>query len=306
MIIPPNEILNDALHYHFKAEADIALDYQINKTVFFCKKLEGLLDKPRKTHYLSEIESSYYLDSIINNHSTLIEYYYSWIILSLIGTSESEVKTIYRPIKEEDIDKEIIKIFKVHSIGTLKKTKGNQEEYYEKCRNVFKDAFEFLLVGECHELYVLNNYLKHNRMPFGYAPIIKINDDLISAPFLYIHNESSILLQDSIIKGIFRSEDKKPENNHQSYFNEVIERNQEYIANIGGIKAIKVKKIEYVQSNSFSGILLESILSTTYDLIRNIIRVQRNYDKGNMTLISKLDKIEKLIMERTPKTLSSL
>ncbi|EFH2748663.1 TPA: hypothetical protein ACGQGH_004526 [Escherichia coli] len=306
MIIPPNEILNDALHYHFKAEANIALEYQINKTVFFCKKLEELLDKPRETHYLSEIESSYYLDSIINNHSTLIEYYYAWIILSLIGTSESAVKTIYRPIKEKDIDEEIVKIFKAHSIGVLKKTNGNHEKYYEKCRNTFKDAFEFLLVGECHELYVLNNYLKHNRMPFGYAPITKVKGELISAPFLYIHNESSILLQNSIIKGIFKSEHEKPVNNHQRYFNEIIERNQEEIANIGAIKVFKVNKLEYVHSNSFSGILLESILSTAYDLIKNIIRVQRNYDKGNITLMSKLDKIEKMIMEREPKTLSSL
>jgi len=305
MIIPPREILDNQLHYLFRAEADKALDYQINKTIFFCKKLEVILDKPRKTHYFSEIESSFYLDSIINNHSMLIEYYYSWIILSLIGTSKSEVKTIYRPIKENDLDKEIIKIFKTHSLGVLYKTKIDPLEYHEKCRSIFIDAIKFILVGDSHELYVLNNYLKHNRMPFGYAPIIKLKDELISAPFLYINKESSIHLQNSIIKGIFKLENEKQNNNHQLYFNDVIRTNQEEIVKIGGIKIIKVRKIEYVQSDTFSGILVESVLLTTYNLIKNIIRIQKKYNKGESTLILKLDKIEKLVMERVPKTLSS-
>ena len=226
MLIPPIEILEDELHFQFKAEIDIALKYQIDKTIFFCKSLEETLDKVRNTHYLSEAESSYYLDSIIHNHSMLIEYYYSWIILSLIGTLENSAKIIYRPIRKEDIESKLKKIFKKHSIGVLRESKNDPKEYYDKCKHVFMDAFQILLISENHELYVLNNYLKHNRMSFGYAPIIRKAD--------------------------------------------------------------------------------QRILETVYALIMDIIKIQRKYQKEDLSLMNHLDKIEKLVLQRAPKTLARL
>ncbi|TOQ49612.1 hypothetical protein CGG93_25480, partial [Vibrio parahaemolyticus] len=73
-------------------EAELSLKYQLSKIVFFCKQLEDLLDMERNTFYIKNEEYQFYLDSVINNYSILIEYYHSWVILSAIGTIHTENK----------------------------------------------------------------------------------------------------------------------------------------------------------------------------------------------------------------------
>lgn len=303
MLIPPNEILDNPFHYHFKAEIDIALLHQIKKLCFFCKKLEAILDKNRLTHYIAEEESSYYVESIINNHSTLIEYYYSWIIISLIGTISPSEKIIYKPITEIEKENKIEEIFKKHSIGKLSKTNTDKNQYLDKCKNVFLEAFSFIFIGKNHELYVLNNYLKHNRMTFNYAPKTVYKEKSISVPFLYIHDKSKSLLQESIIKELFNT-DPKTTTGSRNQFREIINEKSQKLHEMGNIKIIKINDIEYVQCSSFSGITIESILKIVYSLINNIFSIQKKYQKGEITLMQKIEKIEMLIKERKPKTLA--
>ncbi|MBN7764361.1 hypothetical protein [Pectobacterium brasiliense] len=303
MLIPPNEILDNHFHYHFKAETEIALLHQIKKLCFFCKKLETILDKNRLTHYIAEEECSYYVESIINNHSTLIEYYYSWIIISLIGTISPSEKIIYKPIKEIEKEKQIEQIFKKHSIGVLVKTNTDEKQYLDKCKNLFLEAFSFIFIGKNHEIYVLNNYLKHNRMPFDYAPKTVYEENPISVPFLYIHDECKSLLQESIIKELFNT-DPKTTTDSRNQFREIINEKSQKLHEMGNIKIIKINDIEYVQCRSFSGITIESILKTVYSLINDIFSIQKKYQKGEITLMQKIEKIEILIKERKPKTLS--
>lgn len=310
MILPPREILNNDEHYQFKCEANQSIEYQLEKLIFLSGKLGDFLDTQEKIdyHYFTDKEYKYAIDSIIHNYSTLIEYYYSWVIYSHIGTIKHK-KLTYKPIKniDEEIDSRIDSVFKEHCVGVLKESKSGH--YYSKCKDAFVDAFGFLFVGKFHEIYVLNNFSKHNRILSSYAPKLKYNDQLISSPYVYISKPTGPLLNDSILKCFFKydiNSSHKIEKDRDNYFVGLFNSNSKHVCSIGPMKIYDVNRIEYIASNDFSGILVESILDVAIDLCLKIIDKVVESEPGNISRNENLNNLRSKALSRSPKTLSNV
>ncbi|MCS4309585.1 hypothetical protein M2404_003962 [Rheinheimera pacifica] len=310
MILPPREILNNDTHYYFKTEANLSLEHQLKKIIFICKKLEVLLDEQEQSPYwyLAKPEDLYLVESLISNYSILIEYYYSWIIFSFIGTVKHS-KSTYKPIQrcESEINNAISKIFEEHSIGTLKIR--NIDGYKEICREAFLDAFDFLFVGKFHEIYVINNFLKHNRILGSYAPKAMHNGEKISIPYIYIRKPSSLLLNKSVMKCFFDyklDSGAKIISESNDYYINLFNESSQKIGMLGGVDIFTVNGIDYIVSEDSVGLPIESMLKVTYDLCSNIIEKKIKVNVGAVTLINSLEHLVKTIREREPKTLGRL
>lgn len=310
MLLPYKEILDNNEHYQFKCEADRSLEYQLEKLIFLSGKLGGFLDAQERSnfHYFTDIEHEYAIDSIIHNYSILIEYYYSWIIYSYIGTIKHKQLT-YKPIKniDEEINSRITAVFKEHCVGVLKKS--NNDAYYAQCKDAFVDAFGFLFIGKFHEIYVLNNFSKHNRIFSAYSPKVKVNDHRASVPFVFISKPTDTLLGKSILKCFFDHEitsDVKIEKNNGDYFVDLFNSNSKHVCNIGNLIVYDVNGIEYVTSSSFSGILVESILDVALELCLTIIDKVVEYDPGYTSRNDKLNILKSKASSRCPKTMKNI
>ncbi|WP_039918754.1 hypothetical protein [Cellvibrio mixtus] len=283
MILPLQEIQNPELHYSSRADLGLSLEYQLGKILFICKKIESFLYKQKRSLYFysTDCEDDYLIDSLVNNYSSLIEYYYSWVIFSYIGTIEHK-KTTYTPIKniDSEIEKEINRIFKYHSIGVLKKS--TDSEYTDKCKKAFIKSFEFLFVGRFHEMYVLNNFLKHNRILSSYAPKFLFNGKSVCLPYVYINKHSSALLNASVFKVIFDLELNSGANvivEPDSYYVDLFNKGK-LIATIGNQKLFRVNEVDYLVSSSYVGITVESMVDVTYDLCLKIISIMTELKLG--------------------------
>ena len=58
----------------------------------------------------------------------------------------------------------------------------------------------FFFIGKNHEVFVLNNYIKHNRMMRGYAPQAILENEKFSFAYLYIDNNCANLLNRSLLR----------------------------------------------------------------------------------------------------------
>lgn len=311
MIIPIAEILNNNDHTQFKSNYEIALEYQLGKILSLTKKIEQSLDKQlHDPHwYFKDKQFHYDLDSLINSLSTLTEYYHGWIIFSHIGTTEHQ-KATYKPLKNDVyLDKEISAIFKKHSIGVLKASKIDPAIFYENCKQAFMQAYDFLFIGKFYEIYVLNNYLKHNMITMGYSPKAVIDGKQIIIPYLYIIRPNDRLLNNSVYKCLFDhvlDHDEKISNIQRDYFVDIINNTSKKICKIGGLKVLNINEIDYLIGTDTIGLSIESILEVTHDLVKNIVKVFLDSSKGNLTREQEMGRILVEIKKRPPQTLSKL
>ncbi|HDO1325404.1 TPA: hypothetical protein P2R04_002385 [Aeromonas veronii] len=309
MILHPKEILDNNNHYQFKAEANASLEYQLEKLIFICEKMGNLLDAQEKSHfnYFTDKECQYAIDSIIHNYSILIEYYYSWVIYSHIGTIKHK-KLTYKPIKniDDEINSRIDAVFEEHCVGVLEKSIDNG--YYAQCKDAFIDAFSFLFIGKFHEVYVLNNFSKHNRILSTYAPKVQLNNGVMSVPFVHITKPTDSLLGNSILKCFFEYEitdSEKIEKDNENYFVKLFNSNSKYVCDIGNIMVYDVNGIEYVTSSDFSGILVESILDVTIELCSTIIDKVVKYEPESISRNKNLNNLKSKASSRIPKTMNN-
>jgi len=219
-------------------------------------------------------------------------------------------KTKYSPLKkDEKLNEKIARIFKDNSIGVLSVVKEYKGDYYEDCKQAFLQAYEFLFVGKFHEIYVLNNYLKHNMITMRYAPKAKFNDRQISIPFVYIDRPNDRLLNPSIYKYLFEHEldsDGKVTSAPNDYFVDIINATARPVCTVGGLKIYNINGIEYLKGREIVGLSMESIVDMTQELTQNIVKVFLGSSKGNETREQKLSSLISKITERTPQTLTKL
>ncbi|ELD1799441.1 hypothetical protein [Vibrio fluvialis] len=304
MILPPKECLRSEKLSVISVEAELSLKYQLSKIVFFCKQLEDLLDMERNTFYIKNEEYQFYLDSVINNYSILIEYYHSWVILSAIGTIHTENKISYKAIKKNELEK-IDELLNSCKIGHA--SEGYDATLYEKSKIKYVELMNFLFVGKYHELFVINNYLKHNKMSQGYEPKAMLGHKECSFPFIYINDCNYHLLNNSLIKIIANRDIESIESAHiendyyDSYLSDAVKRDY----GVGFLKVFDVNGLEYVKTSSFTGLSVESILELSYQLCSEIISaIKSNIDKG--TFYDSISDLETQINQREPKTLNFL
>lgn len=311
MLLPIAQIQDIDEHYAFKTSYDSALKYQLNKILHLTKEVENHLDKQfSDPHwYIRDKTFSYNLDNLINNLSTLTEYYHCWVIFSHIGTIKYG-KAKYVPLKNDGkIDSELKKIFEAHSIGVLENYNGDNDAYLNACRETFMHAYDFLFVGKFHELYVLNNYLKHNMITLDYAPKMIVCGEKISVPYIYIERPCDRLLNSSVFKCLLDHEldqDGKVTEATNNYYAEIINSTTRNLCKMGGYDVYNINGIDYLKGSSSVGICVESIVEIAHDLVSNIVKIVMGSSKTDESWRQELSSVVNKINARSPKTLNKL
>lgn len=311
MLIPIIEIHDNYAHYQFKASYDHALQYQLEKTLFFLKQVEVGLDEQNRDlrWYISNKELMYSLESLINSLSTLTEYYHGWIIYSHVGTVEHK-KIRYSAIRRDaHADKVIDRIFEYHLLGTLRRSTIDATAYREQCKQAFQKAYECLLIGAPYELYVLNNYMKHNMVAGEYAPKANFNAQQITVPYVHISRPNDQLLNQSVYKTLFTHKltlDGRVESEQGDYFINVINTKSRRLCTVGGLPVYSINGIDYIPGNDTVGISMESIVEVSHGLLLSIAQTFAESAKNDQACTTLLNRLTQEISKRVPKTLSRL
>ncbi|MGG2399883.1 hypothetical protein ACJRW5_23355 [Pseudomonas sp. SH1-B] len=311
MLIPISEILNNDDHYAFKASCESALGYQLRKVVHITKEVEkGLDDQASGPYwYVTDDKLSYSLDALIHNLSILTEYYHGWVLFSYIG-SISHGKAKYQALKkDEKLGSEIDKIFKLNSIGILSSPQKYRGDFYEDCKKAFLKAYDFLLVGKFYEIYVLNNYLKHNTAAMSYAPKVIVDGHEVSIPYIYIGKPNDCLLNPSVFKSLIDHEldgHGKIAGVKDDYFVNIINDTARPLCEFGGYKVYAINGLDYQKSSSHVGLSIESIVQMAHELVSNIVKIFIEDSVGDLARKLHLSQLLDEIAIRSPKTLSKL
>ena len=286
MLIPISEILNNDDHYVFKASCENALEYQLKKVLHLTKEVEkGLDDQASGPYfYVTDEKFSYSLDALIHNLSILTEYYHGWVVFSHIGTI-FQGKTKYIPLKkDEKLSAEVDKIFKLNSIGVLNSPEKYRGDFYEDCKKAFLNAYDFLFVGKFYEIYVLNNYLKHNTVAMSYAPKAMLGNREVSIPYVYIGKPNDRLLNASVFKTLI---DQKPgecgklPGIKDGYFVNIINATARPVCSVGGYNVYHINGLDYLRGGSNVGLSMESIVEVAHELVSNIARFFKESSSTN-------------------------
>ncbi|WP_418181366.1 hypothetical protein ACNSOL_11745 (plasmid) [Aliarcobacter lanthieri] len=245
----------------YKAEA--SLNYQIRKILDLCKKVKFELDKPRKTNYMNSTDFEYNVDFLINSFSVLIEYYHSWVIQQRIGLFNPDIKIDYKASNYDFVDD----VLKGYNVGKTDRPELYDFDLYEKCKSRYLSDMSFFFKGKNHEIFVLNNYIKHNNMMRGYAPRVRLENIEFSFAYIYIDKNSSKLLNHSLLKYLLNNniDDIKDIYNlayDEYYKNYVKESNKEFYPTNAFLDIIIVNGLEYVKYSNCIGLSIESILES--------------------------------------------
>ncbi|MEW5624435.1 hypothetical protein ABGT18_24430 [Pseudomonas putida] len=311
MLIPPLELKDSYDHHMLRASCENSLDYQLRKVLHITKEVEKGLDAQAKDRYwyVADEMLSYNLDALIHNLSILTEYYHSWVVFCFIGTNSIE-KTKYRPLKKDkNLNAEIDKIFKSTSIGVLKSPERYRGDFQGDCKKAFMKAYDFLFIGKFYEVYVLNNYLKHNAAAMKYAPKAIMGNREISVPYIYIGKPNDRLLNSSVFKSLidceFDGSGKTPDTK-DDYFLDIINATIRPVCSLGGYKVYNINDLDYLKGSSHVGLPVESIVELAHELFSNISKVFIDGSKRDLDRESKLNRMIDEIKTRTPKTLTNL
>ncbi len=311
MLIPISEILNNDDHYKFKASCESSLEYQLKKVLHLTKEVEkGLDDQASSPYwYVTDEKFSYNLDALIHNISILTEYYHGWVVFSYIGTIYHG-KTKYQPLRrDEKLNAKIDEIFKSNSIGVLSSPQKYRGDFYEDCKKAFLKAYDFLFVGRFYEIYVLNNYLKHNAVAMSYAPKAIVGNREISIPYVYIGKPNDCLLNPSVFKSLIDhhlDEYGKVVDAKDDYFVGIINATARPVCNVGGYKVYSINGLDYLKGGSSVGLSMESIVQMAHELVSNIAKVFIDSSKSNPGRGVALNRLVDEITTRPPKTLTKL
>jgi hypothetical protein len=262
--------------YAIGADVHLSLQYQLKKMKNLCEKVEIEIDKPRDTYYIASNEFEYNVDFLINGFSTLIEYYHTWVIQKSIGLANPNVKISYKAIKKDD-DKSIDNVLKKYGVGKTEQPELYKFDFYEKCKSKYLSAMNFLFVGKCHEIFVLNNYIKHNHMMRGYAPLTILDGKGFSFPYLFIDNMRGNLLNRSLLRYLLNHPlAEVVDNIDDEYYKNYLSDNSSANYTMGGMEIIVVNGLEYVKSSNSIGLSIESILETISLASIDILNVMIN------------------------------
>lgn len=241
---------------------ELSLKYQIKKIQNLCEKIELELDKERNTYYINSTDFEHNVDFLINSFSVLIEYYHSWVIQQRIGLSKPDIKIDYKAIKKGDYDL-VDKVLKGYKVGKTDRPELYNFDLYEKCKSRYLSDMSFFFIGKNHEVFVLNNYIKHNNMMRGYAPLIKVEDEKFSFAYVYIDDIHVKLLNRSLLKHLSNHNlDEIKDNFHDEYYKNYVIENNYSLYPIKGSDIIVINGLEYVKSSDSIGLTIESLLES--------------------------------------------
>ncbi|EJG1806126.1 TPA: hypothetical protein ACN32H_004592 [Vibrio parahaemolyticus] len=310
MILSPRERHNIKYTYEVVASVNLSLQYQIEKIKHICERVETELDNPRNTWYINSVDFDYNIDFLINGFSTLIEYYHAWVIQQYIGLINPELKISYKAIKKNDI-KSIEKLMKDYKIGVTKFPEFYRFNFYDECKSKYISAMEPFFIGKNHEIFVLNNYIKHNHMMRSYAPLSSLGKDDFSFPYLYIDEDRGHLLNNSLLSHLLKLPVEEVSNGVGSeYYNDYVSNSEVQTYKMGCSDIIVINRLEYFKSSSSIGLSIESILETIKHACVDILNVMLE-EKGNSgivggTDIDKFSSLKQSFMNRKAKTIHNV
>lgn len=248
--------------YDIVCNIELSLTYQIKKIRDLCVKIEFELDKPRDTWYINSTDFEHNVDFLINSFSVLIEYYHSWVIQQRIGLSKPDIKINYEAIEKGNYDS-VHKVLKKYGIGKTDRPELYDFDLYEKCKSRYLSDMSFFFIGKNHEVFVLNNYIKHNNMMRGYAPRIKVEDEKFSFAYVYIDDIHTKLLNRSLLKHLSNHNlDEIKDSFHDEYYKNYVIENNYNLYPIKGSDIIVINGLEYVKSSNSIGLTIESLLES--------------------------------------------
>jgi hypothetical protein len=270
--------------YEIVCNVELSLEYQIKKIRDLCEKVEFELDKPRKTWYINSTDFEYNVDFLINSFSVLIEYYHSWVIQRRIGLSEPDIKINYKAIKKGDYDS-VDRVLKKYGVGKTDRSELYDFDLYEKCKSRYLSDMSFFFIGKNHEIFVLNNYIKHNHMMRGYAPRARLGNEEFSFAYLYINNNRVNLLNHSLLGYLLNHtlDENKDILDDEYYKNYVIESSFE-LHSLLNFDIIVINGLEYVKSSKFVGLSIESLLESIKLASIDILNVMTDELTSNGTI----------------------
>lgn len=276
MILSYNERNEIENFFEIGANVHLSLQYQLKKIKYLCEKVEIELDKPRETYYIPSNEFEYNVDFLINGFSTLIEYYHTWVIQRSIGLANPNVKISYKAIKKDD-DKSIDEVLKKYGVGKTEQPDRYDFDFYKECKSKYLSNMNFLFVGKCHEVFVLNNYIKHNNMARRYAPLTILEEKGFSFPYLFIDNMRGDLLNLSLLRYLLNHPlDEVVDNINDEYYKNYLSDNRSADYTMGGFEIIVVNGLKYVKGSNIIGLSIESILETISLASIDILNVMTN------------------------------
>ena len=296
--------------YEIVYAIESSLKYQIKKTRDLCEKVELELDKPRNTWYINSTDFEYNVDFLINSFSVLIEYYHSWVIQKRIGLSKPDIKIDYKAIEKGDYDS-VDREIKKYRVGKTDKSELYDFDLYEKCKSRYLSDMSFFFIGKNHEVFVLNNYIKHNRMMRGYAPRAILENEKFSFAYLYIDNNCANLLNRSLLRYLSNHnlDEIKNSFNDKYYNNYVIESSDESYSLLN-LDIIVINGLEYVKSNDFIGLTIESLLESiklaSIDILNVMIDELDCKGITGSTDMNNFLTLKNDFKTRNPKTISNL
>ncbi|HFQ4956194.1 TPA: hypothetical protein ACGUP3_004371 [Vibrio vulnificus] len=262
MILLPRERINIDNTLEIVSNAHLSLQYQIKKIKRISEVIETELDKPRETWYMNSSDFDYNIDFLINGFSTLIEYYHTWVLQQCIGLIKPDCKISYKAIDKNDVES-IEKLMKKYKVGVTNCPDLYSFNFYEECKSKYISAMSQFFIGKNHEIFVLNNYIKHNHMTRNYAPLSILDNERFSFPYLYIDDNRGHLLNRSLFRDLLDlSVDEVINGFNSKFYGSHVSSSEVTTYKMGGLDIIVINGIEYVKSGTSIGISIESMLET--------------------------------------------
>ncbi|MCU8005729.1 hypothetical protein [Shewanella sp. SM96] len=306
MILSPIERNNIENTYEIVSNVNLSLECQIKKIKILSEVIETELDKPRDTWYVNSIDHN--IDFLINGFSTLIEYYHTWVLQKYIGLIKPDCKISYKAIGKDDVEL-IGKLMEKYNVGITNCPDLYSFNFYEKCKSKYISAMSQFFIGKNHEIFVLNNYIKHNHMMRSYAPLSILDNEHFSFPYLYIDNNRGHLLNRSLFRHLIDLSVDDVINGFDYEFYGSYVSSDVTAYKMGGLDIIVINGLEYVKGGRTIGISIESMLETIKYACVGILDVmleERRY--SGITAGTEIDLFTMLkssFMERKAKTLDN-
>lgn len=308
MILSPIERINIENTYEIVSNVNLSLEYQIKKIKRISEVIETELDKPRDTWYMNSIDFDYNIDFLINGFSTLIEYYHTWVLQQYIGLIKPGCKISYKAIGKDDVEL-IEKFMKKYNVGITNCPDLYSFNFYEQCKSKYISAMSQFFIGKNHEIFVLNNYIKHNHMMRSYAPLSILDNEHFSFPYLYIDNNRGHLLNRSLFSHLLDLSVDDVINGFDSEFYGSHVSSEVTAYKMGGLDIVVINGLEYVKGGRTIGISIESMLETIKYACVGILDVMLEEQRySGITAGTEIDLFTMLkssFMERKAKTLDN-
>ncbi|MDY4377395.1 hypothetical protein SOV92_06000 [Pectobacterium brasiliense] len=278
-----------------KVDYELSLEYQLEKVIWCVEKFSKRLRDDRHPNDL-ENETYFLFDTLINNVSTLAEYYFSNVVYSLIGTILDKPKKIeFRGLDNSNYIDKKKDIFKKFKIGELTKgTDVEKKEYLNRCNECFDRYLEFIISGRYDILHEINNHIKHNvRLRGFWLKPGSSKDDFIKYHFLRFTKDHEFLFKDKIIKSLLSIDyDEASQDNFELIF-----KNGKYnsVKKHGRFIFFANDDVVYVRGPSGAGLTSNSIVKKSYQLCLEIIKTLISSKTGYITELEKLNYFKEVI-----------